>query len=727
MQILLAAGGAAGARGWLWHVDRVDAAGRRTALVHLTRPGDRRETTLVAIRPAEPLARVAAVDALRPVPLAGALEAVRQAARRDHPAFGLTSVERLRGQVHDWQLAAALAFARGHSRVLLADAVGMGKTVSAAIAVAECLDEAPDRRCLVLVPAHLLGQWRHELRHRSGIAAALADAAGLRRLERTLPSGTAGWALPGCLVAPIDFVKQPHVAHALEALTWDLLVIDEAHAVCGDSERHAACAMLARRARRVLLLTATPSDGTGVRLAALEALGGAGERLVTLRHEPPGTRARMRERCLLVAPHPSLASLHRALADYTARITSGAMRDTPAIALLAALLTRRALSSPHALRLSLARRLALLGTDAGEAQLPLCFPVFGAEDDEGVLGAPSGLGAIDERMELQRLIQAAALAARADRRLAALERLIRRGAEPAVVFTCFRDTALLLADRLGPAVGARVVHGQLPAAVIDAAIADFVDGSLPVLVATDVAAQGLNLHARCRWVIHYDLPWRPSTLRQRNGRVDRLGQRKPPRATLLLDRAAIDALERLQAQAARMREEEPATPRRWRALAAAEAARVRRRRGELPHDLPALSFPDAGAHVVEVSLSDAAGSVIERTSVALAGGPGDAAGRATVWARCRARALARRLEARSARRIARERAVADAALEAAVPRLHQDGLFDRRGERRREADRETRMRIRRQERDAVASHEAAGGVASARVRAVASFQKARKA
>ena len=725
MQILLAAGAAAGARGWLWHVDRVEAAGRRAALVHLTRPDDRRETRLVAIRPAEPLARVAAVDALRPVPLRDALEAVRQAGRREHPAFALASVERLRGQIHDWQLAAALAFARGHSRVLLADAVGMGKTVSAALAVAECLDAAPDRRCLVLVPAHLLAQWRRELRARTGIDAALADAAGLRRLERTLPAGAAGWALPGCLIAPIDFIKQPHVAHALDTLTWDLLVIDEAHAACGDSERHAACATLARRARRLLLLTATPSDGAGDRLEALTALGGAGDRLVTLRHEAPDTRAPMRERRLLVAPHPSLAALHRALAEYTAHITSGAMRGTPAIALLAVLLTRRALSSAHALRLSLARRLALLGTDAAEAQRSL----FDAEDDEAVLGAPSGLRSNDEQIELQRLIQAAALAARADRRLAALARLIRRVAEPVVVFTCFRDTALLIAGRLGPTAGARVVHGRLPAAVIDAAIADFVEGSLPVLVATDVAAQGLNLHARCRWVIHYDLPWRPSTLRQRNGRVDRLGQQKPPRATLLLDRVppAIDTLERLQAQAARMREEEPATPRRWRVLAAAEALRARRRRGDVAHDRPAPWLPDAGAHVVEVSLADAAGAVVERANIALSGGRDEAAGWAAAWARCRARALARRLRARMTRRVARERAVAAAAREAVAPGLHQDGLFDRRGARRRATDRDTRTRIQREERDATAAHEAAGRVAAARVRVVASFQKARKA
>ena len=726
MQILLAAGDTAGARGWLWHVDRVDTAGRRAALVHLTRPGDRRDTTLVAIRPAEPLARAAAVDALRPMPPADALEAVRRAARRDRLAFGLTTVDRLRGQVHPWQLAAALAFARGHSRVLLADAVGMGKTVSAAIAVAECLEAAPDRRCLVLVPAHLIAQWRHELRHRTDVDAALADAAGLRRLERALPAGSAGWALPGCLIAPVDFIKQPHVAHALDTRTWDLLVIDEAHTVCGDSERHAACAMLARRARRVLLLTATPSDGTRGRLAALAALGGAGERLVTLRHDPPAARAPMRERRVLIAPHPTLAALHRALAAYTSRITSGAMRGTPAIALLAVLLTRRALSSPHALHLSLARRLALLDTDAAPAQLSL----FAPEDDEGVLGAPSGLRADDERTDLQQLIDAAALAARADRRLAALERLVRRAGEPVVIFTCFRDTALLIAARLTRTAGARVVHGRLPAAIVDAAIADFVEGSLRVLVATDVAAQGLNLHARCRWVIHYDLPWRPSTLRQRNGRVDRLGQRKPPRATLLLDRvpAAVDTLERLQAQAVRMRDDEPATPRRWRVLAAADAIRARRMRGEVTHDRLAPSLlPDAGAHVVEISLADAAGAIVERTHVALAGGRDEAIAWATTSARCRARALARRLRARMTRRLARERAVAAAALEAAAPGLLQDGLFDRRGARRRAADSDARARVQREERDARAAHEAAGHLASPRVRVIASFQRARKA
>jgi hypothetical protein len=79
------------------------------------------------------------------------------------------------------------------------------------------------------------------------------------------------------------------------------------------------------------------------------------------------------------------------------------------------------------------------------------------------------------------------------------------------------------------------------------------------------------------------------------------------------------------------------------------------------------------------------------------------------------------------RRVARERAVASAARESVEPGLQQDGLFDRRGARRRATDTDTRTRIQREERDATAAHEAAGRVAAARVRVVASFQKARKA
>nr|MDQ3070700.1 DEAD/DEAH box helicase [Acidobacteriota bacterium] len=527
-------GAVTGARGWLWRVERIETFGpEHVTLVHLARPSPEGTRRWIAVRPFEPMSVAHEGGEMRPVPVTLASGAVADARQSARPAFAIGAAERLSGDIHPWQLAAALAFERGHSRVLLADGVGMGKTVSAALAIAQCLGASGEARCLIIVPGHLAGQWVHELRRRVAIEARLIDAPALRRAASELPAGRTVWSMPGCLIASSDFLKQPHVLPQLTARRWDLLVIDEAHLVCGASERHAAAASLARRSRHVLLLTATPSDGDGHKMRALDTLGAAdpAEPIIWLRHaaRPP---ARMRR--ITVRSDPAVAALHAAIGDYAAWIAAGPCRHAAGIQLLAPLLVKRALSSTHAARISIGRRQALLGT-VREVQPSL----FDIEDDPGVLGAGSGHPMAIERARLDRLRALADAAVSHDTRLHTLIRLMRRTCEPAVIFTCFRDTAVLIATRLSRRMSVRLAHGGLAPAALDEAIGAFIDGPARVLVATDVAAQGLNLHARCRRVVHYDLPWRPSTLRQRDGRVDRLGQSRTPHSTLLVDRTPL--------------------------------------------------------------------------------------------------------------------------------------------------------------------------------------------
>lgn len=723
MQILQGAGDLAGARGWLWRVERVERAGSRATIAWLARAAEHRTQALTVVQPAEPMSHTAGSGAPRPVPVAAALEAVRRAHALERRAFGVAAAARLAGEIHAWQLAPALAFARGHARVLLADPVGMGKTVSSALALAECLSEGPDRRCLVIAPGHLLAQWREELRRRVSIDAEIADAASLRRLERGLPAGMPAWARAGCLIASIDFIKQPHVARALEPLAWDMLVVDEAHAACGQSERHAACEMLARRARRLLLVTATPSDGGSERGAALARLGGAGEALVRLRHETPAARL-LRDRTLTVRAAPSAALLHRALASYARWIAEGPRGD-PGIALVGSLLAKRALSSAHAAHISLARRLALIACAPQPARQPSLFEAEdGDEDDAAVLGARSGRAGEEERRRLEILTRLAARAARHDRRLDALARLVRRAREPVAIFTCFRDTALLIARRLSPHADTRVVHGALPAACASAAIAAFTRGPAQVLVATDVASQGLNLHARCRWVIHYDLPWRPSTLRQRSGRVDRLGQAKRAHATALVDRTPLarGLTARTAALGARMRDDDFATPRRWRVMAAAEAARAIARRRE-PSAHAAHAPRGWPATVIQISLASASGEILDRSALAIAADEGDAGACGAKLAARIAATTRGALLARAARRVARERAVAAAALETIASTRVQRGLFDHRADRVQTAQARARADTAIERRARIARHLALRRVASARVEVVAVFRK----
>ncbi|MEX2270765.1 MAG: DEAD/DEAH box helicase [Vicinamibacterales bacterium] len=717
MQILHAR---AGARGWPWRVERVERFGRARApmFLHLTRSRDAATETLVAVRPFEPVAWIAEREALQPMPAESALAIVEAARRSQRRAFALHAAERLRGDIHAWQLAPALALAHGHARVLVADDAGMGKTVSAGLAIAECLAGGSDRRCLILAPGHLLRQWQAELHRRLAIESIIVNAAALGSLQREIPAGVPIWSLPGCLIASIDFFKQPHVLHSLEPSMWDLLVVDEAHLACGDSERHRAADLIARRSRRVLLLTATPSDGGGERLRALFSLGAARppEALVHLRHSASG-RQRV-ERRVWIRPDTAAADLHDALAEYTRWIANGPRHDTPAIALLSSLLVKRALSSPHALRISIDRRLSLLGREPQALQPSLFEP----DDDPGVVGAGTGLPVERERRRLQTLAGLAARAAHADRRLRALRRLVQRAGEPVVIFTCFRDTALLLAERLSPHLRVRLVHGELPPAVVDAALQAFTAGSARVLVATDVAAQGLNLHQRCRWIVHYDLPWRPPGLRQRIGRVDRLGQTRRAHATFLLDRTALAAgmLARVTSLTARMYEEETSGGWRWDVLAAAEARRLRTlRAGDRRRDTaPAPAGP---VTVIEQEYLDAAGVCVERTLLAV--GADSAA--ALVWAehntRRRQSQLHRLLSARACRRILRERAVVAAASESARPALTQRGLFDRRADRARVHNADVLGRLTTEACDAVDRLSLARRIATIRTRVVATF------
>jgi hypothetical protein len=116
----------------------------------------------------------------------------------------------------------------------------------------------------------------------------------------------------------------------------------------------------------------------------------------------------------------------------------------------------------------------------------------------------------------------------------ALRRLLGRTREPVVVFTEYRDTLAHIARAIATDVSLVMLHGGLTLAERRSAEKTFGIGDVRVLLATDAAGEGLNLHATCRWIINYELPWNPMRLEQRIGRVDRIGQRRVVHATSLV-------------------------------------------------------------------------------------------------------------------------------------------------------------------------------------------------
>ena len=128
------------------------------------------------------------------------------------------------------QLEPALAVVRhGARRLLLADAVGLGKTIEAGLVLIELRARSALDRVLVLAPPGLCNQWCAELEDRFGLEPVVADTGWLRSLRPVLPASINPWSVPGIHVASLDFAKRPEVRRSLERVSWDAVIVDEAH------------------------------------------------------------------------------------------------------------------------------------------------------------------------------------------------------------------------------------------------------------------------------------------------------------------------------------------------------------------------------------------------------------------------------------------------------------------------------------------------------------------
>ncbi len=268
-----------------------------------------------------------------------------------------------------------------------------------------------------------------------------------------------------------------------------------------------------------------------------------------------------RDASLLARPRRRVSvvqvALERGHADLCARLDAFAERarhERTSHGLLPALvLRRRASSCPAALRRSLERRLAVLGSAPATAAptIPGLFDAAADSDqdarDDEAMHLPAWADQDQERTELRRLLELSCRVTPAGRKLLRVARLVRLARQPVVVFTAYLDTLRTLRALL-PAGGLVVVHGEQPTALRWHALDAFTAGEATVLLATDTAAEGLNLQARSRLVVHAEVPpsWR--VFEQRNGRVDRYGQTRRVHVVVLSSHTTEDreALARLQ-------------------------------------------------------------------------------------------------------------------------------------------------------------------------------------
>jgi len=455
---------------------------------------------------------------------------------------GLVAAARANVDLHPHQLEPALAIVRhGARRLLLADAVGLGKTIEAGVVLAELRARAACDRALVIAPSGLCDQWCAELSGRFGLDAAVADAASLRTLRAVLPVSVDPWSIPGIRVASIDFVKRPEVRRSVERVAWDAVIVDEAHIAAGDSERRAAAHACAARSRVVLLLTATPHSGDARTFRALCAIGAlsAADPLVMCRRSraEAGLSGGRRVHLHRVGSSASELAVRRALEDYVRAVWARrAGPDGREARLAMIVLLKRSLSGMGPLRRSLMTRIERLQAAPGGAASQLSLPIEDDDDADAapaaVLGAPGLDDPREERRVLAALAERAASAEPHDSKRRALERILRRVREPAIVFTEYRDTLESLRAATGAATA--VLHGGMDRFERAKAVREFTSGGARVLLATDAAGEGLNLQPRCRLVINLELPWNPMRLEQRVGRVDRIGQRRTVHAVNLL-------------------------------------------------------------------------------------------------------------------------------------------------------------------------------------------------
>ncbi len=551
-------------RGTIWRLrDLTSHAGCRALDLEASRPGPwgQRRILLEPFDRPEPVPRA---PGWRVVSLAAWKRAFAGLVLEDGGIDDLRAAARADITLLPFQLEPALAVVRGlATRILIADAVGLGKTIQAALVLAELVARGGCERALIVTPAGLRDQWAQELRARFAIEPAIVDAAWMRLARARWPATVNPWSVPGVIVSSLDFVKRPENRRALEPITWDLFVLDEAHGAPAETDRGAVVRALAGRARRVLLLSATPHSGDAAAFAALCGIGAVhpDEPVMMFRRTRAdiGLPARRHVHVLRVRPTPAEARMHDQLDAYAARVWA-ARGDQPGRARLAMIvLLKRAFSSPASLARSLDYRRSHLALPQATASAQLRLPI---DDDDGddaepssVLDAPGMEDPAEEDAWLRRLTGLARAAARRESKVRAVARIVAHTSEPFIVFTEYRDTLSHLAGALGRAVPCATLHGGLDRQARQAALRAFDKGAARVLLATDAAGQGLNLQGTCRLVVNMELPWNPVRIEQRIGRVDRIGQARTVHATHLVARGTREAtiLARLAARLERMR------------------------------------------------------------------------------------------------------------------------------------------------------------------------------
>jgi superfamily II DNA or RNA helicase len=485
--------------------------------------------------------------------------------------------------------------------MLIADDVGLGKTIEAGLIINELLARQLASRVLIIVPANLREQWREALDYFFHIPARIISTRHRREMERELPAGANPWQHYSYLITSVDYAKQPAIKNQILEQQWDIVLFDEAHQVAKPHQsgpdqrvrmdRWELGEALAEsdRVRHLLLLTATPHNGYTDSFASLismldvgatrgpkhspEIMRNVAERYVCQRRredveewfkdDPDKSPFPDRDQDEVIVP-PSAYEKEAidAVRDYGKQVLERAAQARVQVRTLAHWtvlhLHKRALSSPEALRCSLrnrrrrlqerlagavaeeeeaaispeAARATVLDEDPGER---LTEEEAGERTERAVYGPPEAIRA--ELSELEAVLEKAEkVTPSRDSKLQKLLDTTLRNClareRKVIIFTRFVDTMNYLRnqierDKRYSLIEVLTISGDLNERQRREVFLEFERAERAILVATDAISEGINLQHAAAQVIHYELPWNPNRLEQRNGRVDRFGQRKP--------------------------------------------------------------------------------------------------------------------------------------------------------------------------------------------------------
>ncbi len=458
------------------------------------------------------------------------------------------------------------AFQLPRPRILIADGVGLGKTIEVGIFLAEMIKRGKGKRIMVLALKSILGQFQQEIWNRFAIPLVRLDSHGIAQIKADLPANKNPFDYYDKTIVSIDTLKNnAKFRHYIEKSRWDIIVIDECHTVANTgSQRGDLAQFLATQCEALVLTSATPHNGKRESFANLihmiepTAIPRSGEydksdvepyyvRRFKQHILDDEVRSNFQDR-KIIPIHAALFPEEEAWLELQQKIkfeALGLARDSADKLvsnksrrdfLFSIGLFKAYMSSPLAALRSVERRLQKLVDRPPETSDQ-------AEDNQHLLGElKSGLESI--------LAQGKDAKYHAFRdKLIELKWNGRKKDERIVIFAERIDTIRYLKENLIRDFDLKdeviaEFHGGYSDMEQQAIIEDFgkEDSIIRVFISSDAGSQGVNLHYFCNHMFNYDIPWSLITLEQRNGRIDRYGQQNTPFIHYLISKSEMEGL-----------------------------------------------------------------------------------------------------------------------------------------------------------------------------------------